>query len=456
MLWWTLQQLKSSHAESRVKAARALGSEKQKKAVPALIESLEDEDPGVRLAVIEALGAIGHPASAEALVSALANPGKSDKNAEPQCEALAKAIMSVGVPAVKPLIQALASGEKEARRWAAAALGMIRDPEATGPLIERLEDSRSEVRKAAAAALGEIGDSRAAAPLIKALANRDMETRRAAADALGSLMSEESVDALARVVGDPAEPVQIGAIEALAKIGGLRAAACLRSAMSGSRRTVCEAAEAALKKMHFSPADAEERAELAVIRGDFEAAFREGEAAVPALIGALEFKDPQMRVQAADVLAKLRSPDSVQPLLEALKDHHASVQQSAAKALTGIGGEACAGLEASLSHYDASVVRLAAVALGEIGDQRSVPALADLIAANGSIPGEYPELFEAISAAVDSLARIVASSAARIPTQELQRITEMPDEIRLLGSSPKAIGCAGLRNSASEELRRRS
>jgi len=226
--------------------------------------------------------------------------------------------------------------------------------------------------------------------------------------------------------------------------------------MSGNRKNVCEAAEASLKNMKFSPANAKERAEFSVIRGDFETASSEGAAAVPALIKALGFKDPNMRAKAAGMLGALQSAESVQPLLQALKDHHAAVQESAAKALTSIGEASRVGLEEALAYYDASVVRLAAIALGEIGNPRSVPAFADLIVANAGIPADYPELFDAVSAAVESLGRIAVRAAAEIALPELERIAGLPREICLSGPSPRHVECAFLHDLAARELLRRN
>ena len=456
MLWWTLQRLKSSNPDLRKKAAQDLGSAKQRRAVPSLIKVLQDGDPQVRLAAIRALGAIGHPASADPLMSSLVHPPSNAKSrSEAECQALAEALAGVGSGAVKPLVQALSSEDKEARRWAAHALGLVKDPQATEPLVKKLDDSRSEVRKAAALALGEIGDSRALDALIKALANRDPETRRAAAEGLGSIRSEAGVPALVRAAADPGEPVQLAAIEALGKIGGLPAAACLRSAMSGSRKKVCEAAESALKGMPFSPAGAEDRAELAVLRGKFEEALQEGQAAVPALAKALKSNDPQMRLKAAEALGAIRSPESLQPLHLALRDHYTPVQECAARALAGRGEAARPGLEASLSFYVASVVGLAAGALGEIGDPRSISALVDLIEANRVIPVDNPDLFDAVRAAVDSLGRILSASAGKSSRQDLERAESLPEEVRLSGPDPKILDCREIVKKAAEELGRR-
>jgi len=466
MLWWKLQQLKSSKPEVRAKAAQDLGAAKQTRAVPSLVKNLNDDNQQVRITVIDALGAIGHPASVEPLISALTNLPKTAKSRlqhsdyggeAAEYESLANALASLGSRAVVPLLSLLGSENKEPRRWAAYALGKIKDPRAIDPLTGILEDSRSEVRKAVALALGEIGDSRALKALMKALGNRDLETRRAAAEALGAIGSEAATDALAKAVEDQSELVQLSSIGALAKIGGLPAAACLRSAATSPRKAVRDAVEAALRSIKLSPANVEERAEMAVISGDFAAAQQEGAAAALALIQALGFKDPQMRAKAAETLGSLQSPETVRALLQALRDHSTAVQEAAMRAVVNIGTPTLGGLESSLAFYDASVARLAARALGQIGNARSVPALVEMIAGNLSVSSEYPEMLDAIAAAVDSLAGILSSASGEISQQDLERITRLPEEICLPGSQPpRSVNCTQIRNKAREKLLRRT
>jgi HEAT repeat protein len=465
MLWLDLWHLKSSDADARAKAAQRLGSGKQRKAVPPLLKLLEDESPQVRIAVMDALGAIGHPASVEPLVFALSNLHKIAKSRSRRSsheaetmehEALTKALASIGQPAVVPLLKALESEDKEGRRLAAQVLGWIKDPRAVEPLMQKLEDNRSDVRQAAALALGTIGDPRAIGALIKAADGRDMETRRAAAEALGLLGSSDAMDALIKAVGDQSEAVQLAAIKALAEIGGLPAAACLRSAMTGSRKTICDAAEAALKSMRFSPASGAERAELAVILNDFASARSEGNRAVPALIKALGFKDPQMRANGAESLGLLKSAEAVTHLLQALRDPSPAVQEAAVNALVNIGIPALEGLESSLTSYDASVIRSAAIALGRIGSPGCVPALADLISGNRAISNEYPEMLDAVKAAADALGGILMTSPGIISQQDLNLIAELPESISLMGIQPlKTVDCSNLRGQAKEELLRR-
>jgi HEAT repeat protein len=465
LLWLTLLQLRSSKSEAVIRAALRLARLKQKKAVPPLIRALDNDDPQVRMAVAKALGTIRHPASAEPLVSALealsksvqSRPSSTPLGSEAaEYETLAQSLAGIGAPAIRPLLGALDSEDKDSRRWAAVALGLIKDPQATNPLIGRLEDTRSEVRKAAALALGEIDDSRALNSLISALGNRDKDTRLGAAAALGTMRARDAVDALARAAADENEQVQITAIDSLGKIGGLKAAAYLRSAMTGPRKAVCTAAEDSLNSMDFSPSNSRERAEFTVMKGDFNAALQEGPAAIPAVIKALELNDPQMRRKAAETLESLASEEATRPLLQALKDHDPEVQEAAMHALIKIGSSALGGLEEALTFYDASVVRLAADAIGEIGNPRAVPALVRLIASNRSVSNEYPEMLEAVRAAVDSLDRMLASYLDDVPQGDLEQITDLPDMVHLQGHQhSSAVDCTRLRDRAQKELLRR-
>jgi HEAT repeat protein len=466
MLWWNLRQLKSPKAEVRIKAALALRGTRSRKAVPALFGMLKDESPQARVAAIEALQAIQHPASAEPLAAALASLSESKSHSSDrgrdaevsELAALTKALAGLGAAAVPPLLRMLESEEGEPRRRAAHVLGLIGDPVAVDPLIKKLEDLRSEVRKTAAQALGNIGDKRALHGLLGALASRDLETRRAAAEALGDLGLGDAAESLIKSTADQSEAVQIAAIQALGKIGGgLRVAACLRTAAAGPRKAVCAAAEAVLKSIRISPENPADRAEWAVIHGDFEAALKEGPDSVPAIIRALAFSDPRIRAKAAAALGMLRIADGVSPLLQALKDHDREVQKSAAKALAAVGQPALAGLKDSLSYHDASVVRLAAGALGEIGDPLAAEPLANLIAENRSVSSDYPEMIEAVQVASNSLNKLLKSMPGKIPEQALLGIRDMPEAVRLNWPEPSiVVDCTPIRDLAEQELKRRA
>ncbi len=473
MLWWTLQQLKASKPETRISAARKLAESKENKAVPALVAALSDENAAVRIESARALAAIAHPGAIEAVSKALSGLSRKAKARRPgvdkgveaaEYEALAAALGKQGPAAVTPLLDLLRSEDRECRRWSAHALGMIGDARAVAALAERLDDNRSEVRKAAAQALGEIRDPAALGPLKKALAARDPETRRVVVDAFGALGGESAAEALASAVEDEAEAVQLAAIEALSRIGGLRAGCGMRKAIEGGRKkTVVEAAAAALKSLRLSPSSAEERAAGAILLGDFTAAVREGQAASGALVEALASRDTARRRQAAEALGSIRAVAGIPPLIKALKDGEASVRAAAADALAAVGQPASEALIAALDSPDAAVQSLAARSLGRIGDARAARALADTIDRNRITSPSYPDSLQALRAAAEALGAIMAVSAGDVADGDLERIASVHDgmlehpegETEDARRPERVVDCEHLRELARKELERR-
>jgi len=467
MLWLTLWQLKSSKWEVRAEAAARLGASHMRRAVPALIRALEDENDTVRLAAINALAAIRHPASADPLAKTLAGLASRSKGASAgkggsargaEYEALAAALGALGSAAAPPLLGLLNSEEQETRRWVAHALGIARDARSLVPLIQRLADNRSDVRKEAALALGEIRDPSALDPLIQSLAHRDSETRRAAALALGTIGEARAVGALCAAAEDPNEPVQLAVVEALRKIGSLQAGAGLRAIIDAGRKNVREAAATALNSLRFSPASAEERATAAVLLDDFAAAVREAGPAVGVLITTLGSKDERRRRRAAEALGLLRPTAAIAPLLRALKDNHATVQEAAARALAAIGSPAVEALFGMLAHPDATVQRLAARTLGEIGDARAAVPLAGILEENRTITNEYPEALDVAREAAAALEGLLVRASSAISAEDLQQAAAVPDAVHRSAapaSGAPAVDCSRIRSLAAQELQHR-
>jgi HEAT repeat protein len=82
-----------------------------------------------------------------------------------------KSLVDIGKPAVKPLVDALASKRQWLRWEAAKALGQIGDAKATIALIKALEDKMFDVRWLAAEGLISIGH-KALVPLLQAIMAR--------------------------------------------------------------------------------------------------------------------------------------------------------------------------------------------------------------------------------------------------------------------------------------------
>jgi HEAT repeat protein len=151
-------------------------------AVMPILARITDPQPAVRMAAIEALGALRDRRALEPLLAALRDP---DANVRLTAT---RALGKLGDPkAQEPLLQLLQAPGEEQRVAAVEALGALRDDRALKPLIKLLDDKQSRVRAAAAEALGHIGDTRAVAPLRKRLADKDAWAQAAAATALRAL-----------------------------------------------------------------------------------------------------------------------------------------------------------------------------------------------------------------------------------------------------------------------------
>jgi HEAT repeat protein len=151
-------------------------------AVPVLVDALSDEDPRMRLAIIELLGDIADPEAVPALTGALRDP------------------------------------EWRVRWQAAEALGKMRNVAAVPDLVEMLTDSNKDVRISVAYALGRIGHLSAVEGLIKLLHDREWRVRWGAAEALWEI-GEAAVPALIEELREEDEYIRRAAIRALAQIG---------------------------------------------------------------------------------------------------------------------------------------------------------------------------------------------------------------------------------------------
>ena len=312
MLWWTLLKLSWGPRRARLNAAVELGQLRTRRAVEPLIAAL-DRTPEIRTEVATALGRIGDPRAANALMAVLldkraptrsaavwalgevgdtratgplaavlATDGESDV-----CEAAALALIRLydargivrGVPILVASIRRGARGRAPHYDGVGETLVQIGAP-AVGPLIELLRHDDQDVQALAIRTLGQLGDVTAVEPLIATLKHGSVPMRRASAEALAKLGVTRATEALVMSLGDPDPEVrQISA--------GLLA--------------------------------------------------RSGPRVVQLLIDALTVDDPDHRREVARVLAALRDVRSVMPLIEATQDPDQEVRWAAADALIAIG-----------------------------------------------------------------------------------------------------------------------
>jgi HEAT repeat protein len=181
----------SEDEEMRRYLALVLGYTQDPKAVPLLVEALDDPDSQMRIYALWALGALGEPS------------------------------------AMAPLEASLSDDDPGIRKTAAYALGQLGRPESAAALRPALEDPVADVRWNAALSLARLGDA-AAVPVLERMVDRRLlaqvpdikpkqqeEAMLAAIEALAVLEGEEALPLLRELEqSDPSLKVRQAAIEA--------------------------------------------------------------------------------------------------------------------------------------------------------------------------------------------------------------------------------------------------
>jgi HEAT repeat protein/beta-lactamase regulating signal transducer with metallopeptidase domain len=300
-----VESLSDDDAGVRERAARGLGRNRVMDASGPLSEAVRDSDAGVRGAAAWALGRLRVDTAVGPLTGALddADPDVVEQAAE----ALGRIRAEGAVPALSGALTAEAPAVRARAAW---ALGRIRSVEAVPALSAALDDDESTVRIAAVEALGRIRDTAAVRPLLGALDDREPRIRREAAEALGRLRDAGAVDGLVGALADTAPGVVRHAVEALGRIRDPAAIEGLVGALAHADLAVVgEAAQA-----------------LGRIRGD---------AAVDGLATGLRTAGPEAAQEIVHALGRIGGERAVEALIAAADDASPVVRKAVIEALSG-------------------------------------------------------------------------------------------------------------------------
>lgn len=217
-----IANLKSPNAKTRQEAAVALGKSRRREAVAPLSALVRDPEPKVRMEVVRALRELrdlsagpalctslkdGDPKIREEAISALVELYSERERTSPVDRFLDLFSDEYDRASVPPYTDvdpqvfaalgvALRDEEKEIRKEAALALGILDGRPALKDLIEALQDPDPGVRGAAVTAIGKVGASADGKPLIPLLADESGEVRNRVLQALGVLRVREAGPAL--------------------------------------------------------------------------------------------------------------------------------------------------------------------------------------------------------------------------------------------------------------------
>ena len=241
-------------APVREEAATALAELGGPASRQALVRTLDDPEVGVRRAGVRALGRLADPATADALIEAIAawtepgdrparqeavrvvarfgDPGmpqrlvdallrRPEGPVEDDGEVLRELVAGSGSAApditVRRLMKALARAPDGPFQSRAAMMLIWLSPHSIDPLIEALGDPWSQ--RKAAAALGGTRNSRAIEPLAALLDSDDPLVRETAVWALGLIKDPSTVEHLLRATGDTDYSVRSKAAAGLDELG---------------------------------------------------------------------------------------------------------------------------------------------------------------------------------------------------------------------------------------------
>jgi HEAT repeat protein len=358
--------LHDSELTLRCRAIKFIAAAKLPGACVAITPSLWAEDDAVRKTAAYALGELGDVAAIPLLVRAFLTNGDTTVFAD-----AADAIERIGGKQAVAALVTILSDKSLFRnfRWPAAqALGRLRDPVALVPLLEAIDDSAEIVRSHVVEALGQFTDRRAVAALITCLFDPEVSVRTAAADALGTARDPAAIDHLLKAMEDGHNGVKISAARALLTIAPADLIEPLRRAIADTKSTWRGYAAELLGKVL-------------------------GTEALPTLLLISRDPDPDLRRGAASSLGEIPDARSVERLLEMSDDASEDVRY---EAIDGLGKHPDSNVIPTLGRRliedDGNKVGLAAIrALRQISDPSSVEFLV-LSVQSGGVMGRFAAL----------------------------------------------------------------
>lgn len=253
-----LEAAKGEFFTVRSRAALALGHIGEAQVIPALYPLLKDKEDEVRIAACLAIGSFRDPSTFDELTNVLLDDSKIEVRQvaaktlgetrhpaaipflmealrdsywwyekEQAAQVLLNAIENMGPAVVEPLIEALGDREVTVRKFAATVLGNLRDARAMEELGMAVYDLHHEVSQAAAEALAKFG-APAVGVLSEALRHPEAAVREHAVIGLSHIQDARAAPLLIEMLRDPDRTVRKQTMISLANLNDSRAESALK------------------------------------------------------------------------------------------------------------------------------------------------------------------------------------------------------------------------------------
>ena len=387
------QLLETGDEADRCYASRALGTFKDAAAVDKLVECLRDEDLDVAIDAAEALGKIGSDKALPALLESLQNDPSGEV-----CSMIARALGQIGNPDAIDALLSMATERPEYLEWdddwdtwwdvqreSIKALGYLKAEQAIDALTDLIDDeNQQDIEPDILNALITISPE-GEMKVIERLLNQDLVplNRRRAATTLARAPGNEATRALGRALADPAPDVRATAALAIAEKNAPVYMSALILLLRDPDREVRQAAVKAITRL------AQQNRKL--------------EEAQQAFQNMLADPDSQVRATLFDILLPAvadnpLSAENFDTVVESTRDASAEAA-AAACALLGVNGDA------------AALPRLVEI----LADERANPMVrreaATAIGSLGVIDSEILSTLETVVADKQQVVRLAALSA---------------------------------------------
>ena len=401
-------------ATLRIEAIRALGSFGTKRVLRPYEALLDDPDPQVSTAAAKALAQLTYMGDRYAIhimkrlwrdesredlrtiaVVALGRGGKFyvlddvlallDSDQATIRGDAAEALGIIGdVKAVDPLVVLLGDEDKTVRSKVCMALGTLGDPKAAKPLLKvAQEDIEKYVRGDAAYALGRIADQDSLPEMIKLLKDADVNDRWSYQYAVGSY-GTLAFDAGVELLGSEKKGLRQAGVSILTQTHDTRAKEHLIGALDDKSQDVRIDVARALgqlagKDIVKAILDRYKKEKTEDVRGALLGAmgYIGDPKFMPVLISASQDEANRLKAEAVRALGAYREKKAIDALIAALESDNEWVRESAASTLAQLKVPQALGPIKKLLEDDDAYVRMTAIeSLGEIADQSIVPELA--------------------------------------------------------------------------------
>ncbi|MGQ4832492.1 MAG: HEAT repeat domain-containing protein [Candidatus Asgardarchaeia archaeon] len=251
--------LKSKKPIVRGIVCELLGTIKESKAVPYLINLLSDKNKEVKKLAAEAIGNIGDRQAGKLIINLIEKHRGNYTFIEGAIWALGELKET---RAEKILIELASNGNPEIRVSAIWALGKLRSVNGLSVIFRGLSDKNVDVRYESVISLGKIRDSEAIPYLLDALDKEsDEEVKVAIIETLVKLNNSKVIPAIIKQLDVPSVNVKIASITAIRKLGAVEAIPRLLNLLKDEDDLVREAARTVLtifKRKYFWRKEKEE------------------------------------------------------------------------------------------------------------------------------------------------------------------------------------------------------